>query len=277
MFPLPFQLTAYEQILLAAQIPLKLLVFAHVPTAILAVTLGVFLYKKTKKLSAFYLMLLCLNFALWLYCDLLSWTSGSWSVMFAWSVLDVVNVASYITAYWFLYSFVRGYDIPLWQKVATACALVPTIVITVLSRNMDSFFTPTMIAVENDAVVSYNLYVRVFFLVLILGFTAYEYFKAADATNKKKIVLAGVGTAIFIFFLQLAELLTAYVLATNLWGWGENSYAYNFSVYGLFGIPLFLGLLGYLVVKYQAFDLKILKTVWLIIVLQLLLFITIFI
>lgn len=277
MFPIPFDMNTYQILTIEAQISTKLLLFSHIPTALLAIAFGVFIYAKTKKLSALYLMLLCINFAIWLYLDLVTWTSGSESIMFAWSVLDIINVVSYFLTFWFLYSFVKDRDLPLWAKAATTLFLIPTAIIMLKSINMDSFYMPTAISLENEQVVYYNSYVRGFFLLLIAWFTVNEYRKATDAPSRKKTALAGLGAALFLAFFLITELITAFFLATNLWGWGESTYAYNFQVYGLFGVPIFLGFLGYLVAKYQAFDIKLIKSVGLVVLLMILLFFTIFI
>jgi signal transduction histidine kinase len=65
---------------------------------------------------------------------------------------------------------------------------------------------------------------------------------------KKQIVWLGVGIELFL----LSFFATGYVASLLL----ENSYSIEF--YGLFGMTIFMGFLAYLIVKFKAFDIKLL-------------------
>lgn len=275
--PLPFTMNEYIRGVLEAQTSIKLVVFAHVPTVIVSLALAIFLYKKTKQLSAFYLLLLTIMFALWSYGDFVSWTSNTQSVMFTWSLLDMFNALFSIFAYWFLYVFVRGKDLPTWQKLVSLIPVVPIYVYTTLSINFDTFFGPWGAALENEYTNLYSSTISVIFLILIILFSVVSYTTESDMVAKKKIALGGLGIASFLGIFGLTFLVTNIIFFLSPETSDAESFAYNISTYALFGMPTLTGFLAYLIAKYQAFDIKLLKTVGLIIILQLLLFITIFI
>jgi signal transduction histidine kinase len=67
----------------------------------------------------------------------------------------------------------------------------------------------------------------------------------AGDMEKKKVGIFGVG--VFLF------------LASFSWGnlFGSLTLQWGLEQYGLFGMPIFIGFLAYLIVKYQAFDMKL--------------------
>lgn len=272
--PIPFTASIYGKTILASQISPKLIVFAHIPTTIVILVFAIFLYRKTHQVSTLYLLLIAVSFSIWAYCDLLAWTTDPNGIIFGWSVLDMFNVTFTFLTYWFLYAFIKGKDLPIWQKLASAAFLIPTFTYTLLSTNMNSFFGPTQEAQENQDIALYINLLNLLFLIIIVVFTFIEYRKTQDTVTKKKIFLGGLGTALFLSVFAFSFLVTNVLIYFNL---GDPVYVYNATTYSLFGMPILMGFLGYLIAKYQAFDLKLLKSVGLILILMLLLFITIFI
>lgn len=274
MFPLPFVAPEYGNVILEQQLSSKLLAFSHLPTIIISLVFAIFLYRQTKKLSSLYLLLLVVTFSVWSYLDLVAWTGTARAIMFTWSVLDIYNMLFVILTYWFLYAFVKGTDVPLWQKLVSCVFLIPSVVYTVLSTNLNTFYNPTMYAYENDYVALYASSVGILFFFVIAVFTLVEYRKASAPTEKQKILLGGLGTGIFLSIFALSFLVTNLMLYLDI---GTVEEAYNITVYALFGMPIFVGLLSYLIAKYQAFDLKVIKSIQYIFILVVLLFVTVFI
>jgi signal transduction histidine kinase len=239
---------------LVSQISLGLLVYSHIPTAIIALVFGAFLFFKTRKLSSGYLFLLCVTFALWCFFDIAAWFAflGSHVTMFTWSVLDVLSTLFFFLSYCFLYTFVKDRDLPIWQKIVSIGLITPVAIWSLLSRNISSFDLNICEAVENELVSSRTSYIQLIFLLSIIGFIFYEYVRSKNKSEKSKVVLAGVGVTLFLFTFFFAAFLADVFINFNIW-----QYAYNVEIYGLFGMPVMLIYLGYLIVRYKAFDLKI--------------------
>ncbi|MDD5153010.1 MAG: hypothetical protein PHS95_03450 [Candidatus Pacebacteria bacterium] len=254
------------------QISISFLVYSMLVPAVLAVAFGSFLYIKTRKLSSFYLLLLSLFFALYAILDLLTWFPNAPIALGTWSFLDIFSVSFFILSYWFLYSFIKDHDLPLWQKVLTGCALLPTLVITARSINIDTFSAPQVSSLENLSVTNYNSILFLTIILLVVIFSIREYVVAIDFVNKKKIALAGAGVTIFLFVFCINLVVSNFIIAIDLWGLGSNAYVYTIDLYSLFGMPILLGLLGYLIAKYQAFDIRLIKSIVLMVVLMAILF-----
>jgi len=258
------------------QISIPFLVYSCIVPAILAIAFGTFLYLKTKKLSSFYLFLLCLAFAAYAIFDLACWFPSAPIELGVWSVLDIFTVSFFVFSYWFLYSFIKERDLPFWQKVVTGSALVPTLVITAMSINMNTFSGPSAVGIESLSVTNYNSVLFLLLILLIVVFSVKEYIKAGDSLNRKKIALAGLGVIVFLFIFFSILVVTNFVIAVDLWGLGANGYVYTIDSYSLFGMPILLAFLGYLIAKYQAFDIRLIKSVAYMVILMILLFVGLF-
>ncbi|MDD5152991.1 MAG: hypothetical protein PHS95_03345 [Candidatus Pacebacteria bacterium] len=197
-------------------------------------------------------------------------------IIFTWGIDDIFSTSFFVFSYWFLYSFAKDRDLPLWQKAISACALIPAVFIIGSSVNMDTFYAPSGIAFINQAVLNYNSLLELFFVIVIIIFSIWEYFKAENPVNKKKIALAGSGVAIFLFIFFVAWGVTNFLTYINFQGLADTGYLYNVTLYSFLGMPILLTFLGYLIAKYQAFDLRLIKSIVLIAVLAVLLFIGLF-
>jgi len=247
------------------QISIGLLLYAHLPAAIISLFFGGYLLYKTKKLESVTLFIVCVSFSIWCFLSISTWFAflGSSNTMFTWSLIDVFALAMFFFSYYFLYSFITKNDLPMWQKVIGVGILLPTIIWTFLGSNLTAFNGNYCEAIENEFVVAYPYYAEAIYLLSVIILTIVEYRKITNKTDKREILLAGLGVSIFLFFFCSATLLVNILVNNDL----LSGYAYNFEIYGLFGMPLLLIFLGYLVVKYKAFDLKVFTSQALVVIL----------
>jgi signal transduction histidine kinase len=239
---------------LVNQISIGLLLYSHLPTATFALLFGGFLIYRNKSIQSISLFIICLAFVVWCLLDLGSWFAflGARTMMFTWSITDLFTLIIFSFSYYFLYSFIENRDLPLWQKVTGFALILPTLFWTFFGRNLLAFDGVTCQAIENDFVTNYPLYLQVFFLILSVGFSIYKYLKTKEKALKKKIALAGTGISIFLMFFFFSLFLADLLINKNIW---QN--AYNVEIYGLFGMPILLMFLGYLIIRYKAFDIKV--------------------
>lgn len=239
---------------LVNQISIGLLLYAHLPGAIAAFLFGLFMLCRTRRLIGWLLFLVCACFAIWCLTDLVSWFAflGSQTMMFSWSLADIFSALFFFFAYYFLYVFIHDRDLPLWQKIVLLAAFAPILAWVLTGARLTGYTAATCEALENDAATNYSSYLELAVLLATVALTAIAYRRAKVREQKTKIILASTGVALFLFIFYFAEVLTNVILDLNLF-----PYAYNFEIYGLFGMPVMLIFLGYLIVKYQAFDLRI--------------------
>ena len=239
---------------LTDQIPVGLLLYSHIPTAVVAVLFALFVLLHSKNLEAVILLFVSLFFALWSFFDLGAWFAflGAGTTMFTWSVGFLFGLLFFFFSYYFLYSFINKRDLPLWQKAACGIVLLPVILSTLFGQNLTLFDASICEAAENDFAVQYLFYAQAAFLVAVIILSVFSYRKATK-NHKREIALAGTGVILFLGFFLSASIVANILLSYP----SLADYAYNYEIYGLFGMPILLIYLGYLIVRYHAFDLKI--------------------
>ncbi len=240
---------------LIEQIPVGLLLYAHIPGAILALLFGLFLIFKKRDPASISLFFVCTLFALWCLTNISSWFSffGSSFTMFTWSLIGFFDLLFFFFSYYFLYSFIYKKAPPIWQQTTGALLLLPTAYWTLLGANLLAFDSNICEAWENSVTNTYLFIAEGVFLLATIALTIYAYKKEKNTTVKREITLAGTGVSIFLGFFLSAAIIVSILLSYE----SLAEYAYNYEIYGLFGMPILLGFLGYLIVRYKAFDLRI--------------------
>jgi hypothetical protein len=271
IFPIPFTATEYGAAIVAEVASTPLLVWSHIVTAVIGIIFALFIYHQTKKLSSFYLLLSALCFAIWAYFDLITWGAPQEAMMFLWSLLDIFSVLFSLFAYWFLYAFIKGTDLPFKHKVLSLALVVPVYIYTLTSWNMSAYSNTEINALESDITANASLVIEGIFIMFMIALIIHTLRTSRDATQKKKAVLGGIGAILLVSIFVLSFVIANTMLILEV---GPANEAYNVGNYALFGMPLLAGLLGYLVAKYQAFDLKLTKTVGMVVLLVLLLFLS---
>lgn len=236
------------------QIPVGLLLYSHIPTALAALFFGGYVLIRKRSLVSFNLFVICLLFAISCFFNLGSWFSflGASNTMFTWSLIDLFSITFFLFSYYFLYVFITKHDLPLWQKVIGFFVLLPTAIWTFWGSNLIAFDSNSCEALENGSVTSYLFYAEGFIVLAVISFIVSQYKKIKDIKERKELLFVGTGVGLFLLFFFSSTLVASIFL--NYESLAE--YAYNYEIYGLFGMPLLLGFLSYSVVKYKAFDLK---------------------
>lgn len=241
---------------LIGQIPVELLLYSHIPTSLAALVFGIYVYMNDRRLPSLTLLVVCLGFAGWCLFDLGSWFAflGAGEMMFAWSLLDLFAVIFFCFAYYFLYTFITGRDLPSWQKVFGVILIAPTLITTFLGLNLTLYDTAICEAWEHEIITWYPFFVEMFIIISAVVLMFRERNKTNDRKKRREITLASAGVLLFLGFFFSATL-----AVTLLVNYAVGEYAYNYEIYGLFGMPILLIYLGYLIVRYRAFDIRILS------------------
>jgi signal transduction histidine kinase len=239
---------------------LSLIYYSHLPTAIIAVFIGLFVFFKSKEtLPGKTLLSVAVSFAFWSVLDLVTWISYDtrWT-MLAWSMLGLLYGVIYVASLYFSYVFFDKKDVSFSVKLVFLALLLPILVLTPTYFNLETFDIVNCEAVEGRWFTAYYhlLGFFVFAWIAVLAFSRYR--RAKSLSARRQILLFALGIEFFL----LAFFVAGY-LASLL----EN---YNLLIYSLFGMPVFMGFLAYLIVQYEAFDIKLLRAQALIVALVLL-------
>ena len=238
---------------LFSQIQVGLLLYSHIPTALVSLLFGGYLLFKSKSLPIITLFIVSLFFALWCFMDLFSWFAFNAKLtMFTWSLSDLFSIIFFLFSYYFLYSFTTKNDLPIWQKIIGIIIVIPTAFWTFFGDNLTAFDGNICEALENESITSYLFYIEGAIFLAVIIFTVFQYIKTKNKGFKKENLFAGIGVAIFLGFFLSATIIAS--IMTNYESLSQ--YAYNYEIYGLFGMPILLIYLGFLIVKFKEFNIK---------------------
>ncbi|MFH0969834.1 MAG: histidine kinase dimerization/phospho-acceptor domain-containing protein, partial [Patescibacteria group bacterium] len=225
----------------------QLLYYSHIPVAIISLILGIFVFWKNRALISKILLTISIIFSLWLFLSLITWTNiDSRLIMLVWSFFGLLYSLIYVLSLYFVYVFIDKKDIFFFKKVLLGILILPVIFLSSTAYNLGSFDLVNCEAVEGNyyTYYYYGLGFLVFLWILVLSFIRYR--KETDYEFKKQIILLTVGIELFLFSFFISGFLASYV---------DN---FALEQYGLFGMVIFMGFLAYLIVKFKAFDIKLL-------------------
>ena len=161
---------------LVNQIPIGLLLYAHIPTGLIALIFGSYVLFKSRNLTGVLFFSICFSFFFWCLFDLSAWFDFSSSItMFTWSFLDFLAVQMFFFSYYFLYVFITKHDLPLWQKIVASVVMLPTAIITLLGLNLSSFDANVCGAIENQSFTIYAYYAEALFILAAAVLTVFQY------------------------------------------------------------------------------------------------------
>ena len=247
---------------IADTVPLAMVYYAHIPTAIITLLLGSFvLMKNPKLLLSKLLFALSLSFSLWLVLDLIVWVMNYNTVltMVSWAPLNLLNALFFVFSLYFVYVYVDKRDISFLKKTLLGLALLPIIAITPTTMNLSGFTMETCEAIEQPFFLNYVLYFEILISVWIVVLSIRRYVKyRKDGAMRKQVRLLSIGIILFLVSFFSASY---YASAVDDFKW---------ELYGLFGMTIFMGFLAYLIVQYHAFRIKLIGAHALVVVMILL-------
>lgn len=165
--------------------------------------------------------------------------------MFSWSFFGILYVLLYLLCFYFVYVFVNKKDVSFLSKIFSGILMIPVVIFSFTKYNLSIFDTTNCEAIEEKLYLgSYHLLGFIIFL-FIIAFLIIKYFKS-EKEFKKQILILAIGMSFF-----LLSFFTAGYLASII----DN---FDLEQYGLFGATFFIGILAYMIVKFKAFDIKLL-------------------
>ena len=237
-----------QYLIFSTDVP-ALLYYSHFPAIIISLLLGFFVYYKNKhSLASKVLLFISIVFSLWVFINLITWTNNiSELIMFVWSFFGILYSLICILSVYFVYVFIDQKDISLKIKSILFFLFLPVVIFAPTAYNINLFELSVICGVSDEGFYYTNYYYSLGFLSFLwILFLLISRYRKAEKEMKKKIALLGVGIEFFLF----SFFITGYIAGIL----AENSYSLEF--YGLFGMPIFMVFLAYLIVKFQAFNIK---------------------
>lgn len=225
----------------------QLTLYSHIPTTIIALLLGFFVYFKVRNSSSIVgkvLLASSLFFSVWAGLDLYLWLgTDSRLIMFCWSVVNLLEVLSSSSALYFSYVFLEKNDPPFRYKVIFGSLIL-----------LFAFFLPTLFNLRGfDSVncearqgpLVYYFYFIEIFTFIWLSIYLIKKIITTRKFERKITALFSVGVVLFLASFSGANIVSS---LTEHW---------EILQYGLFGMPVFMALLAYLIIRYRVFNIKL--------------------
>ncbi len=225
-----------------------LIYYSHLGTLIISLFFGFFIFLNNKKepVNKVLFYLTC-TISIWLFADLVLWATDKPEFsMFFWSLEIILEPLIYVLALQFFYVFIDKQEMNLRAKLISYALLIPTFVLAPSSLALTGFDLTNCDRVAVEGILPKYGYIVEIIMVLwiaLLGFDRYR--KNINHSDKKQVLFTTLGLCLFLFSFSLGNI--AEVITEN-WYIGQIGYI---------GIPLFLGILSYQIVRFRAFNIKI--------------------
>ena len=223
--------------------------YSHFTPLALSLFIGLFIiFKNPREITNQILFGATTLFSLWVVCDLIIWaTEKPHFTMFFWSLEVLIEPFIYLALLYFIHVLIKKSDISLSHKILMVLPLLPTIVLAFSSYALAGYglFNCDRDAVEGP-LAHYGYVLEVFYVLWITVFSIEQWRKQTDSKVRGEIVIATLGVLLF--------------LLTFSWGNIVGSFSDDWKLpqWGLFGMPVFIAFLSYLVVEYEALNIKVL-------------------
>ena len=236
-----------------------LIYYSHLLPLILCLILGIFVFtKNSEKLEVKVLFTTIVLLSCWLISDLIVWaTDKPQLTMFFWSITIITEPIIYGCTLYFIYAFIDGKDISFGKKMTIAAMLLPTILLT-----------PTPLALlgydisncDRDAIegplVYYGYAIEIIFIIWLIVLAIQRYVTQKDSESKKKILAVSIGSVGFLTAFAFGNIIGSFFTAYSIGG----DESWEFGQYGIFGVPIFIAFLTFIIVRFKAFNIKLIGT-----------------
>lgn len=223
-----------------------LIYYSHIPTAIVMFLLGLFVYARNKEsLSANLLFFVALFFSLWVAGDLIIWISpDSRMVMFWWSLINLFEVIVSMSTFYFAYTFLEKKDAAMWVKILSLVLVFPFILLIPTEWNLSSFDAVSCEA-NQGGLINYFYFLEGLFALSLIVYLIQKVIRV-PRDQRKQVLVFSFGVILFLVSFSGANIFAS---ITDDW---------HILQYGLVGAPVFVAFLSFLIVRYQAFNVKLL-------------------
>ena len=232
----------------------SLVYYSHLSSIAISLLIGFFVfYKNRNSLLSRLLFLITIVFSVWTLLSLITWTNNNSDIIiFDWSLDGLVYSVLCILVLYFFYVFVDKKDISFQKKIILFILLFPIIILTSTKYNLNEFDS-VVCGIFREGFYFTNYY---YFLGLVISFwvliAAFLKYKKASQELKRQIVYLTLGVEFFLLAFFVNGFLASYLVDKGI----TNDF--SLDQYGLFGMTFFMAVLAYMIVKFKAFEIKLL-------------------
>src|SRR3989344_4070566 len=224
--------------------------YSHIPAIIVAMFVGILVFYKTGRSKiGTSLLIVSILFSLWSLFDLIIWaTNRPDVVLFFWSLQILFEPLVYLLCFYLVYLFIKNKDLVFKWKFLGILLYSPVVILLPFKYNLIGVDVGFCNAIEGFIAQYFTYIVEVIFILSIIFLTTLESRKAYNADRKKEIIILGVGIILFLIAFSSGNIIGSFT---------EN---WTLAQAGLIGMPIFIGFLAYLIVRFHTFNIKTFAT-----------------
>lgn len=235
-------------LLFSSNVP-NLLHYSHFIAIVAALFVGIFVFLKSRDTLSFLLLILSSLFSFWAILDVIIWASNRTDIiMFLWSIVILIEPLIYVISFYLFHTFAYKHLPSLGVNLIVAILLLPLILLISTSYNLQGLDIKYCIAVEGPLALYYTYFLEILFIIGTLFILFTNLFKLKEKIERFKLLYFALGLIVFLVAFSSGNIIGS---ATDNW---------EIAQYGLFGMPIFIGFLAYLVVQYKMFNVKVIAT-----------------
>ncbi len=185
-------------------------------------------------------------FFIWVFESIIFWAANSSdSIMFTWSLTILVEPLVYLGGLYLFYVTTKKQDVKLLHKILFLIPYLPVALAIPTGYALPGFDLNNCLSVEGFISVYYTYPLELFYTVVLIILAIKNHRQTIDPKRRKEIFLLATGIVFFLLAFSWGNIVSSF---TEDW---------NFAQIGLFAVPIFIGFLGYTIVKFQTFSIKV--------------------
>ncbi len=235
----------------------ELLYYSHLSSALIAILVGLFIFFNGRRfLLNKLLFLITITFFLWVFSNLITWTNvDSGFILVAWTSFEILSAILSILCIYFVYVFLFKEDVSFKLKIIFLLLLLPVLFFAPTYSNLTGFNLTDCDAFgfEEMPYKLYYTFLGILAMVWIFVLLIKSYF-VTKPDFRKQILLMGIGIESFLLFFFITIFLTSYLTSIEIL---DDS---RLEMYGLFGMMVFMAMIGVLMVRFNTFNVKLIAT-----------------
>lgn len=226
-----------------------LIYYSHFLALLLALIVGFYVFFVDRKsIVNRLLFLIMIIFSIWVFLDLVLWANEkNYLIMFFWSVILVVEPLIYALSVYFIDVFIEQKDISFKKKIGIFSLLLPVIILlpsklALIGFNLTNCYREP---VEGFIATYYIYFIEIMYILWII-ISSIKKYRTAKSINKKQIFFITIGVVLFLLSFASGNIIGS---ITDNW---------TLAQIGLFSMPIFAGFIGYMIVRFKTFNIKLL-------------------
>lgn len=240
---------AAKYLIYSSNVP-TLLFYSHIPAVVVSLLVGFIVFNKSKKSKVGTTILITsVLFSAWCIFDLIIWaTNRPDIVLFFWSLQILFEPLVYLLCFYLVYVFIENKDLVFRWKLFGILLYSPVVLLLSSNYNLIGVTQADCNAIEGFIAQYFTYTIELISVLAIVLFAIYKYRKISDVLKRKEVRTFCVGVILF--------------LVAFSWGNIIGSFSDNWVLAqaGLIGMPIFVGFLAYLIVRFHTFNVKLFAT-----------------